>query len=128
TVVLPVICRASVGTPPTHVPFRIPIPLGARRHLLDLFHFLARVSCSSAVRGGNHRCEGTNRNGKLLHVSPFGSPLYNQKQDGLIVNNVLRRRSGCAKTARYLCLQFGGIAGISDGKFLGVERGSGPEH
>src|SRR5438874_9125938 len=88
TVILPVICREYVGPPQTHVPFRIAIPLGARRHLLDLFHFLARVSCSSAVRGGNHRCEGTNRNGKLLHVSPFGSPLYNQKQDGLIVNNV----------------------------------------
>src|SRR5947209_678289 len=88
TVILPVICRKYVGAPQTHVPFRVPIPLGARRHLLDLFHLLARVSCSSAVRGGNHRCEGTNRDGKLLHVSPFGSPLYNQKQDQVIVNNV----------------------------------------
>ena len=37
TVVLPVICGEYVGSPQTHVPFRIPIPLGARWHLRDLF-------------------------------------------------------------------------------------------
>src|SRR5437868_13684032 len=88
TVILPVICREYVGSPQTHVPFRVPIPFGARRYLLDLFHFLARVSCSSAVRGGNHRCEGTNRDGKLLHVSPFGSPLCHEIQDQVIDNKV----------------------------------------
>src|SRR4029077_21272735 len=67
TVISPVICREYVGPPQTHVPFRVPIPLGARRHLLDLFHFLARVSCSAARRDGYHRCEGTNRDGKLSH-------------------------------------------------------------
>src|SRR4029077_19537388 len=41
TVVLPVICREYVGSPQTHVPFRVPIPLRARWHLRDLFHFLA---------------------------------------------------------------------------------------
>src|SRR5258707_620651 len=31
TVILPVICREYIGPPQTHVPFRISIPLGARR-------------------------------------------------------------------------------------------------
>src|SRR5437588_9724496 len=79
TVILPVICREDVGPPQTHVPFRVPIPFGARWHLLDLFHFLARVSRSSAVCGRYHRCEGANRNGKLLHdfsflFLPFAEP------------------------------------------------------
>src|SRR4029077_1090561 len=87
TVIFPVSSRDYVGSPQTHVPFRVSIPLGARWSL-DLLHFLPRISFSSAIRGGYYRCEGTNRNGKLLHVSPIGSPLYNQKQDRLIVNNV----------------------------------------
>src|SRR5438067_8395167 len=33
--ILPVICRKYVVAPQTHVPFRVLIPLGARRHLLD---------------------------------------------------------------------------------------------
>src|SRR6478672_4356319 len=41
TVILPVISRKSVRPPQTHVPFRVSIPLGARWHLRDLFHFLA---------------------------------------------------------------------------------------
>src|SRR5205807_8016931 len=40
-VIFPVILREDVGTPQTHVPFRVSIPLGARWRLLDLFHFLA---------------------------------------------------------------------------------------
>src|SRR4029077_344336 len=67
TVILPVICRECVGPPQTHVPFRVAIPFGARWYLLDLFHFLARVSCSAAIRDGYHRCEGTNHDGKLSH-------------------------------------------------------------
>src|SRR5439155_18155610 len=71
TVLFPVIRRECVGPPQTHVPFRVPIPFWARWHLLDLFHFLARVSRRSAIRGADHRCEGTNRNGKLLHRFSF---------------------------------------------------------
>src|SRR5438552_9475660 len=41
TVILPAICRECVRPPQTHVPFRVPIPLSARWHLLDLFHSLA---------------------------------------------------------------------------------------
>src|SRR2546423_6105146 len=70
TVILPIICCECVGPPQTHVPFRVPIPFGAGWNLLDLFHFLARVRRSSAICGRYHRSEGTNRSGKLLHVSP----------------------------------------------------------
>src|SRR6476659_3501243 len=51
TIISPVVSRKGVRAPQTHVPFRVAIPFGARWHLLDLFHFLARVSCRSAVRG-----------------------------------------------------------------------------
>src|SRR5438067_13742951 len=54
TVILPVICGKDVVAAQTHVPFRVPIPLGANRHIVDLLNLLPRVNCSSAVRGGNH--------------------------------------------------------------------------
>src|SRR5882757_10564219 len=39
TVILPVICREYVGPPQALVPICVTIPVGARRHLLDLVHF-----------------------------------------------------------------------------------------
>src|SRR4029077_10475724 len=41
TVISPVVSCKGVRPPQTDVPFRVSIPLGARRHLRDLFHFLA---------------------------------------------------------------------------------------